>query len=868
MLNTFSFRGQGAYEGSSHDEICCGASLSSAHGRKPAILFPRFVDAKIRIFFFCALVLSFRSVAGAYSGNVEQLISPEDGMYARGQHLLMDLAGSSFEVLNDKEGMTAATLSIIEQTGMTLLGIQSYKLEPQGVSVVATLAESHLTIHTWPEWGKALIDLFTCGSKFNLQDAVPIVAQEYGGNLSLSTFSVVPRGDLPEDEKAAMELINKQFQPLEVMGTHKYKQLVYETESSFQKISIWDHHDYYEDSYTKEVTRSLFLDHVMQSNVHDEERYHETLVHPAFIASSRPIKRVLIVGGGEGGTLRECLKWKSVETVTMVEIDEEVISASRKYLPSYNNCTGFGHPECFEDKRLELFTEDFFDWFEEVFGSNICQEQDKQEIQDKLYDVIILDLLDIEELPEGEPWAADLYSSSFFERLSCALNPSGVLVTNFGEAPESPYDSGPILSKPDPVEVARFKMFQNKIEKIQAMSSHFLEFTVYDLFVMSFRGQWAFAIGIGPTKNTPVKEVESASNVALFYGTAEEINLKLRGGLKPGAHPLTFYSGRVQNSFKYPTAGWRGVYCKANKDICAALTQNGVLSSNCTGAECQSWHPLQEYLVKNSSSDPLEVTATDDKNKTPRFIHYMNDLIAFQSVDAGSPSSLLGAGYIKVEENSNAFPKELTVPSDASDLNGTIYPEVSGCRSLWGTSQSIWDEDTFKKLQDTYRMVVAEDKWSIATFPTSGFVIPHEIRQSSEKGRGVFATSHVPKGTLVWHPAQHAEFPDETTFRRFLSSLPWELACDILQWAYVEEVWKEEYKVAVELDQGSLVNHGSCDEANVGELEKGEFIIAIRDIEAGEEFLQDYTTFDNDSRIPWYDEMVDHAFGGDDRIEL
>ena len=268
------------------------------------------------------------------------LIIPEEGMYARGQHLLMDLAGSSFELLNDKDEVTAATLAIIKETGMTLLGIQSYKLEPQGVSVVATLAESHLSIHTWPEWGKALIDLFTCGSKFNLQDAVPIVAKAYGGNLTMSTFSVIPRGDLPDDKQASSELFNKQFQPLEVMGTHKYKQLVYQTQSPFQKISIWDHHDYYEDSYSREVTRSLFLDHVLQSNVHDEEQYHETLVHPAFVASPDPVKRVLIVGGGEGGTLRESLKWKSVETVTMVEIDKEVISASRKYLPSYSNCTG------------------------------------------------------------------------------------------------------------------------------------------------------------------------------------------------------------------------------------------------------------------------------------------------------------------------------------------------------------------------------------------------------------------------------------------------------------------------------------------------------------------------------------------------
>ena len=586
MSKAFSVRIKATDQGGGRDEGCFSACLSSAREGGQAVLRSRVVKKKIGTFFCCVLLLCFHAVAGASSGSLEEPTPSsivENGMHARGQHLLMDLAGSSFEVLNDKEGVEAATLAIIEKTGMTLLGIQSYKLDPQGVSVVATLAESHLSIHTWPEWGKALIDLFTCGEKFNLQDAVPIVAEAYKGNLTMSTYSVLPRGDHLDGDPTALGAMKQQFQPLEIMGGHKYKQLVYEIQSPFQKISIWDHHDLLEDSYSKEVTRSLFLDNVQQSNVHDEERYHETLVHPAFVASSHPVKRVLVVGGGEGGTLRECLKWKSVETVTMVDLDADVIRASRQYLPSYNNCTGFGTPDCFQDKRLELFTKDFFDWFDEVFGDDVCEVQDDKEIQASLYDIIILDLLDVEELPADEPWAAELYSSAFFERLSCALSPSGVLVTNFGEAPESPYYSGP-------TEMKQLEMFQSKIQKIQAMSSHFLGFTVYDNFIPSFRGQWAFAIGMGPTKTTPVRDesrggTRSANTAALFDGTPEEINFKLRAGLKPGTHPLKSYSGRLQNTFRYSTAGWRDIYCTTNKDICDLVKQKGSLSVNCQNVD-------------------------------------------------------------------------------------------------------------------------------------------------------------------------------------------------------------------------------------------------------------------------------------------
>ena len=140
-----------------------------------------------------------------------------------------------------------------------------------------------------------------------------------------------------------------------------------------------------------------------------------------------------------------------------------------------------------------------------------------------------------------------------------------------------------------PAEIVRFNMFRNKIEKIQAMSSHFVRFNVYDHFVPSFRGQWAFAIGIGPTKSAVLtgqigrKAIGKADTDTLFYGTPEEVNLKLRSGLKPGVHPLNFYSGTIQNSFKYPTAGWDDVYCKSNRDTCNALKQKGFLSFKCNG---------------------------------------------------------------------------------------------------------------------------------------------------------------------------------------------------------------------------------------------------------------------------------------------
>jgi spermidine synthase len=85
------------------------------------------------------------------------------------------------------------------------------------------------------------------------------------------------------------------------MALQKYKNKVYEVQSPYHHIAIWDHHDTQEDDFRPNTLRSVFIDRVLQSNVADEEKYHESLVHPAFVGSSVPPKRVLVVGGG-GGT--------------------------------------------------------------------------------------------------------------------------------------------------------------------------------------------------------------------------------------------------------------------------------------------------------------------------------------------------------------------------------------------------------------------------------------------------------------------------------------------------------------------------------------------------------------------------------------
>ena len=207
----------------------------------------------------------------------------------------------------------------------------------------------------------------------------------------------------------------------------------------------------------------LLLDNKTQSTELDEFIYHESLVHPSFIFHSNP-KSVFVAGGGEGATIREILRYQSVENVTMVDIDEEVVKICQKYLPKHSS-------GAFDDPRLDLNFDDAL----------IFLEKKKNK-----YDVMIIDLPD----PLEDGPAIMLYTKEFYELLKNRLNPGGIIVTQAGP-------TGPILSD---------QCF-NRIAK--TMKNVFPETFVYESFVPSFVSTWGFVIGSLESKNLSVSEIDS-----------------------------------------------------------------------------------------------------------------------------------------------------------------------------------------------------------------------------------------------------------------------------------------------------------------------------------------------------------------------
>lgn len=151
--------------------------------------------------------------------------------------------------------------------------------------------------------------------------------------------------------------------------------------------------------------KSLVLDGRIQSTSRDEFIYHEVLVHPAMLTHPDP-RRVVIVGGGEGATLREVLRHRSVERALMVDIDEEVVSRCRELLPEW-------HQGAFEDPRAELRYLDARRYLEETSES---------------FDVVIIDIS--EPIEEGPAYL--LFTKEFYEIARERLAPAGVIALQAG----------------------------------------------------------------------------------------------------------------------------------------------------------------------------------------------------------------------------------------------------------------------------------------------------------------------------------------------------------------------------------------------------------------------------------------------------
>jgi spermidine synthase len=218
---------------------------------------------------------------------------------------------------------------------------------------------------------------------------------------------------------------------------HRIRKEIYSGRTEFQSIQIVD---------TRSFGICLVLDGKIQSSESDEFIYHEALVHPAILSHGCP-ETALVIGGGEGATLREVFAHTTIKKAVMVDIDRQVIDICRNYLPSF-------HKGSFNDPRLEVHFTDARQF--------LLDSRDK-------FDVIIIDL--VEPLEEGP--ACRLYTREFYKLVKDRLNARGIVSVQSG--------------------AAGWTNFQNFTAIVNTLKAVFTIVCPYHTYVPSFVDMWGFA---------------------------------------------------------------------------------------------------------------------------------------------------------------------------------------------------------------------------------------------------------------------------------------------------------------------------------------------------------------------------------------
>ncbi len=333
---------------------------------------------------------------------------------ALGNHILVEFMNCEPHIMNDVAAIERDMVAAAQNAGATVINSTFHHFSPYGVSGVVVIQESHLAIHTWPEYGYAAVDLFTCG-EMNAWTSFDFLKEAFGAKsysaieMKRGTVNLLTRNnfDMSSMRQKASEWVNPGFYTRNVWFTDKDEnqalslrftgEVFYDVQSPFQRVRILESYKY---------GKMLALDDMVMTTIEDEFHYHEMISHPAMFTHGNA-KNILVIGGGDGGTIREILRHDSVEKVTMVEIDGEVIKACKEHLPQI--------AAEFDNPKLELLVADGIEFIKNAQADS--------------YDIIIVDGSD----PVGP--AEGLFSVEFYTNCYNALKKDGILVAQ-GESPK------------------------------------------------------------------------------------------------------------------------------------------------------------------------------------------------------------------------------------------------------------------------------------------------------------------------------------------------------------------------------------------------------------------------------------------------
>ena len=303
-----------------------------------------------------------------------------------GEHVTLDIIGTKKEY--EPSFYESLVHKIAKKAKVTVLNIAKYKFEPQGFTLVALLAESHISFHTYPEKGIISFYFYTCGT-ISPAIALDVIKNEIDHNRII-------KKDISRDT------ISHYHDITSTKGLQK-KYLVKEVLEDFtskvgQRIEILD---------LVEYGKSLFIDNDLQVAEKDEHIYSGTFVNSALKLNNSK-DSAAIIGGGDGGVARECIS-KGFGFIDWYELDPEVVEVCKKHIGSIGkNATEKNSVKCV-----------WGDAFESI-----------KKVEDDSYDKIFIDLND-------DQFCIDLAAKNM-NSLVRILKPNGVITAQVGSQDKKP----------------------------------------------------------------------------------------------------------------------------------------------------------------------------------------------------------------------------------------------------------------------------------------------------------------------------------------------------------------------------------------------------------------------------------------------
>lgn len=304
--------------------------------------------------------------------------------------------------------------SIFQKIGIKIRQSTYEQLPDEGVSITCQTENSLFIWQSWKRWKLLILQVVTeyphlpiwyffrsfksaSGAKQGKVEELsfnPFYHLPSTAFINLVDHRALTETALTKDGRFEQVWFHDQEEHVILSLRHKSEAL-FRQRSNFQLVEILD---------TYEYGRMLALDRVIMCTEADEFVYHEMIAHVPMTVAPQTIKRVLVIGGGDGGTVRELLKHEQLKEVVLVEIDSIVIKACQQHLPKIASS--------FYDARLQV-----------VIGDGI---QYVKKAPAERFDLVIIDSND----PVGP--SQGLFSVPFYQDVARILSPEGILITQSG----------------------------------------------------------------------------------------------------------------------------------------------------------------------------------------------------------------------------------------------------------------------------------------------------------------------------------------------------------------------------------------------------------------------------------------------------